>query len=252
MNLVGRSAMTVTSKKRHRRGLPRSAKQSVKVERTIFYYNPKSTLVLTQHSPSGSLHVSVWDSVVPPITQSYIINNSSFAIMSFFSNTAVSSSRLIYITAGLMFNPASPLPFGGPKTQPGYVDYVGTTVPSLLRYLVEASFKWYWLCRGRTAIDFLTHSVNNARNLHFAGNADLLNELMLKGMKKAGHIAWTGIVTIPKELRHTPDAFSPQNQDAFSPQNQVAVAFTPRLALFTTGVKTEGGVERCNPYTEDS
>ncbi|TPX64951.1 hypothetical protein CcCBS67573_g08268 [Chytriomyces confervae] len=223
---------TEISNNQPNRGNP--AKLSVKVERIISYSNPQSILVLTHRPTSGSLHVSVWDPVIPPKTQLSIINNSSSAILSFFSNAAVSSSRLIYITAGLMFDPASPLPFGGPKTQPGYVDYFGTTVTSLLRYLVGASFKWYWACRGRAALDFLARSVNKARKLHFAGNGDLLNKLMLKGMKKAGHIEWSGSVSIPEALRHRPEAFSAEDQDA--------VAFTPRLALFTRGCKKEGSV----------
>ncbi|KAI8829581.1 hypothetical protein BJ741DRAFT_581947 [Chytriomyces cf. hyalinus JEL632] len=223
----------MTSHNHHRHGShcpdpPRHQKQSVKADRTVIYSNPRSVLVLTHDITSSNLQVSVCEPIIPPKSQPSIINDSTSAIMSFFSNTAVSSSRLIYITAGLMFDPASPRPFGGPKIQPGYVDYVGTTVPSLLQYLVESSFRWYWGCRGRDALDFLTRSVNKARQLHFAGNADFLNELMLKGMKKAGHIEWSGVLRIPESLRHRPEPFSDAGRDG--------VFFTPRLS----GVKNEG------------
>ncbi|KAI8841967.1 hypothetical protein BJ741DRAFT_705473 [Chytriomyces cf. hyalinus JEL632] len=113
-----------------------------------------------------------------------ILSMSTSAIFSFFSHAKVSPNRLIYIAAGIMFEPASPKPFGRPKMHPGYVEYTGTTAASLLQYIVSASFNWYWSCRGGEAIDFLAHCVNKARALHFAGNADFLNELMLKGVKK--------------------------------------------------------------------
>ncbi|KAJ3235235.1 hypothetical protein HDU77_000286, partial [Chytriomyces hyalinus] len=134
-----------------------------------------------------------------------------------------------------MFDPASPKPFGGPKGQPGYVEYVGTTVSSLLQYLVEASFRWYWGCRGRDALDFLARSVNKARKLHVTGNADFLNELMLKGMKKAGHIQWSGPVRIPEFLRHRPEPFSDVEGEG--------VGFTPRLSRIKNTVKKEGNGE---------
>ncbi|KAJ3384553.1 hypothetical protein HDU80_000906, partial [Chytriomyces hyalinus] len=210
-------------------------KVSVKADRIILYSNPRSILVLTHDITSSNLHVSVCAPIIPAKSQPSIINDSSSAILSFFSNTAVSSSRLIYITAGLMFDPASPKPFGGPKLQPGYVDYVETTVLSLLQFLVVSSFRWYWACRGRDALDFLARSVNKARKLHLTGNADFLNELMLKGMKKAGHIQWSGPVRIPEFLRHIPEPFSDVGGDG--------VGFTPRLSIVKHTVKKEGGGE---------
>ncbi|TPX47203.1 hypothetical protein CcCBS67573_g10271 [Chytriomyces confervae] len=170
---------------------------AVNVDRITIYRHQQSILLLTNDVPSGT-------------------------IQSFFSNSKVSPSRLIYITAGLAFDPASPKPFGGPKTHPGYVEYDGTTVASLLEYLVESSFKRYWACRGREALDFVTGCVNRARKLHYAGNADILNELMLKGMKKSGHIAWNKSATIPEALRH--------RQEAQSDVETNEVQFTPRLS----------------------
>ncbi|KAI8830394.1 hypothetical protein BJ741DRAFT_581430 [Chytriomyces cf. hyalinus JEL632] len=190
-----------------------------KAHRLTVYSPPHSILVLAHDTPSGTLTVSVCESIVAmPI----IIAKSSSAIRSLFSHCKVSRSRLIYITAGLMFTPASPMPFGGPKTRPGYTEYIGTTVVSLLLYLVESSFKRYWTCRGREALDFLVGCANKARNLHFAGDADVLNELMLKGIKKAGHIAWNKPVRIPEALRHRQEVQS----DAVGSE----VLFTPRLS----------------------
>ncbi|KAJ3250275.1 hypothetical protein HDU77_006805 [Chytriomyces hyalinus] len=176
-----------------------ATKSAIQADRFIIYTRPQSVLRFSHDVPSGSLTVSICESEK---SRPSIIKKSSLAIQSFFSNSKVSPSRLIYITAGLAFDPASPKPFGGPKTHPGYVEYDGTTVASLLEYLVESSFKRYWACRGREALDFVAGCVNRARKLHYAGNADILNELMLKGMKKSGHIPWNALVTIPETLRH--------------------------------------------------
>ncbi|TPX57435.1 hypothetical protein CcCBS67573_g09251 [Chytriomyces confervae] len=192
---------------------------TVHVDRITIYRHQQSILLLTDDVPSGSLTVSICESEK---SRPSIIRESSLAIQSFFSNSKVPPSRLIYITAGLAFEPTSPKPFGGPKTHPGYVEYDGKTVASLLEYLVESSFKRYWACRGREALDFVAGCVNRARKLHYAGNADILNELLLKGMKKSGHIAWNKSATIPEALRH--------RQEAQSDVETNEVQFTPRLS----------------------
>ncbi|KAJ3235679.1 hypothetical protein HDU81_000240 [Chytriomyces hyalinus] len=197
-----------------------SASSAIKPDRFIIYTHPPSALRLSHDALSGSLTVSICESEK---TRASIINKSTSAIRTFFSISKVSPSRLIYITAGLAFDAASPKPFGGPKTHPGYADFEGATVNSLLHYLVEASFKRYWTYRGREALDFVVRCVNQARELHYAGNADVLNELMLKGMKKAGHIPWnTTSVTIPEALRHRDEK---QSDAAIS-----EALFTPRLS----------------------
>ncbi|KAJ3249458.1 hypothetical protein HDU77_007709 [Chytriomyces hyalinus] len=193
---------------------------AIKPDRFVIYTGPQSVLRLSHDVPSRSLIVSICES---ESSRASIINKSTSAIRSFFSISKVSPSRLIYITAGLAFDAASPKPFGGPKTHPGYVEYDGTTVASLLQYLIESSFKRYWTYRGREALDFVVSCVNQARELQFAGNADILNELMLKGMKKAGHIPWNALVTIPEALRH--------RQEAESEMATNEVRFTPRLTV---------------------
>ncbi|KAI8832410.1 hypothetical protein BJ741DRAFT_614466 [Chytriomyces cf. hyalinus JEL632] len=209
--------MTANTKSRH--DAARTQNQTAfKADRITVYTNPQRVLLFTHDILSCSLTLSVCESI---ISAPSIIDRSSSAIRSLFSNSKVSPSRLIYITAGLAFSPASPKPFGGPKTQPGYIEYIGTTVTSLLHYLVEASFKRYWACRGRDALDFLVSCVNRARKLHFDGNADILNELMLKGMKKAGHIEWNKPARIPEALRH--------RREVESEEGRSEVRFTPRL-----------------------
>ncbi|KAI8836925.1 hypothetical protein BJ741DRAFT_577710 [Chytriomyces cf. hyalinus JEL632] len=205
---------------------------AVAAERFIIYNQQQSILLLTDDVQSGSLIVSICESKK---SRPSIIKRSSSAIQSFFSNSKISPSRLIYITAGLAFEPASPKPFGGPKIHPGYVEYGGTTVASLLQYLIESSFKRYWACRGREALDFVASCVNRARKLHYAGNADILNELMLKGMKKAGHIAWNKSATIPEALRH-------RQEETQSDVETNEVRFTPRLAALNNFSRNESGM----------
>ncbi|TPX43371.1 hypothetical protein CcCBS67573_g10458 [Chytriomyces confervae] len=182
-----------------------SKQPALRADRIMLYASAQSSLVFAIDATSNSLVVAVFNSPSPEISRSSILHESSSAILSFFSHTKVSPNRLIYATAGIMFQPASPKPFGGSKVNPGYVSYNGTDAASLLHFAVSASFKWYWACRGRDAIDFLASSVNKARRLHFAGNVDILNELMLKGMQKAGHIVWNKAAIIPVALRHWPE-----------------------------------------------
>ncbi|KAI8832637.1 hypothetical protein BJ741DRAFT_286323 [Chytriomyces cf. hyalinus JEL632] len=195
-----------------------STSSAVKPDRFIIYTSPPSALRLSHDIPSDSLTASICESEK---TRASIIKSSTSAIRSFFSISKASPNRLIYVTAGLAFDAASPKPFGGPKAHPGYAEFEGTTVASLLHYLVEASFKRYWAYRGREALDFVVGCVNQARELQYAGNADILNELMLKGMKKAGHIPWNALVTIPEALRH--------RQETRSDAAISEVQFTPRL-----------------------
>ncbi|KAJ3230691.1 hypothetical protein HDU78_008182 [Chytriomyces hyalinus] len=196
-----------------------SISSAIKPDRFIIYTSPPNALRLSHDILSDSLTATICESEK---TRASIIKNSTSAIRSFFSISKVSPNRLIYVTAGLAFDAASPKPFGGPKTHPGYAEFEGTTVASLLHYLVEASFKRYWTYRGREALDFVVRCVNQARELQYAGNADILNELMLKGMKKAGHIPWNALVTIPEALRH--------RQETRSDAAISEVLFTPRLS----------------------
>ncbi|KAJ3238480.1 hypothetical protein HDU81_007749, partial [Chytriomyces hyalinus] len=191
-----------------------------RADRIMLYASAQSSLALAVDVSSNKLVVAVFNSLSPEHTRSSILHESSSAILSFFSHTKVSPNRLIYVTAGIMFQPASPKPFGGSKLSPGYVAYNGTDSASLVHFIVSASFKWYWACRGRDALDFLAWSVNRARRLHFAGDADTLNELMLKGMKKAGHIVWNKAAIIPAALQH--------RQEVVSNLAAGGVLFTPR------------------------
>ncbi|TPX74045.1 hypothetical protein CcCBS67573_g04703 [Chytriomyces confervae] len=192
-------------------------------DRIQLYKTPPSHLKLVHDRVSRKLVVSATPSQEQQPQQhtnaSHILAESSSAVRSFFNTAHVSPNRLIYITAGLIFKPSSPLPFGGHKSRPGYLDYTGTTVESLLEYILSASFKRYWSYRGREAIDFVTENLNDAMKLHIEQDRDLLNELMLVGIKRVGHYVGAKGVLIPAGLEHV---------DQVDSQTRTGVTFTPR------------------------
>ncbi|KAI8841976.1 hypothetical protein BJ741DRAFT_593798 [Chytriomyces cf. hyalinus JEL632] len=188
-------------------------------DRIQLYKTPPSHLKLVHDRVSRKLVVSATQLPQQHTTASHILAESSSAVRSFFDTAHVSPNRLIYITAGLIFKPSSPLPFGGHKSRPGYLDYAGATVESLLEYILTASFKRYWSYRGREAIDFVTENLNEAMKLHIEQDRDLLNELMLVGIKRVGHSVGAKGVLIPAGLEHV---------DQLDSRTHIGVTFTPR------------------------
>ncbi|KAI8837513.1 hypothetical protein BJ741DRAFT_163524 [Chytriomyces cf. hyalinus JEL632] len=158
----------------------------------------------------------------PTYPQESIIRDSFTGIISLFSQLNVSPHRLIYIAAGFMFQPQSALPYGGSKRNPGYLEYTGRDVDSLLWFLVSAAFKWYWRYRGREGIDFLTHSMNHTLLLHGNGEKDFLDEMVMKGMMKAGHLERSKSTVIPENLR-----FVREKMDGNEFVSTNGVQFTP-------------------------
>ncbi|KAJ3254384.1 hypothetical protein HDU77_004124 [Chytriomyces hyalinus] len=113
--------------------------------------------------------------------------------------------RCIYILAGFMFWPHSALPFGGPKGNPGFAQFNGETAQDLLRFIVTGAVKKYRHMRGRDALDLVVGSANKVLELQQLGAKDVMDEYMLKGMKKAGHVPFFGASYIPPRLQHVPD-----------------------------------------------
>ncbi|KAI8836101.1 hypothetical protein BJ741DRAFT_198772 [Chytriomyces cf. hyalinus JEL632] len=189
------------------------------VDRLQLYTIPPSPLILLYNAAANRLDLS---SIDEPTTASHIIAASSNAILSFFQTVRTNSDRLIYIATALIFESSSPLPYGGRKNKPGYIEFEGTTVASLLEYIVSAAFKRYWAFRGRQAVDFVVESLNKAMRLHLEQDRDLLNELTLRGIGKAGHHRRRNRNAVPKGLEHVDENWI----------ERVGVEFTPaRTAL---------------------
>ncbi|KAI9327377.1 hypothetical protein BDR26DRAFT_875524 [Obelidium mucronatum] len=143
----------------------------------------------------------------PTVTKTQILQQSIQSIEQLFQQIKhVHQDRLYYTLAGLLFHSWAPLPFGGSKTKPGYVCFTGETTRDLLDFIVTESVVMYWNLKGRDAIDFVAKNVNEVVKLYYQeGKKDYLDELCLKGMKKAGHIKWKGDYFMPPHLRYTPE-----------------------------------------------
>ncbi|ORY50985.1 hypothetical protein BCR33DRAFT_500032 [Rhizoclosmatium globosum] len=119
-----------------------------------------------------------------------------------FSSTSVHKDRFIYALAGCLFSSESPTPFGGSRTKPGFTTFHGETPSQLLHYIVREAYRVQWTIRQLKALILVTASVNRIMELHFGGFKDEIDELMLKGIKKAGHCEWFGVVRVPEYMKH--------------------------------------------------
>ncbi|KAI9332500.1 hypothetical protein BDR26DRAFT_869197 [Obelidium mucronatum] len=141
-----------------------------------------------------------------PIPYVQILHDSTTAIETLFSKYTSCNPphRLYYAMAGYVFqrNTDSP-PFGGAiKSNPGYLQFEGSTALELLGFLVSEAFQAYWGFKGRDAVDLVAEAANRVYGMQKGREKDFLDELMMQGMRKAGHIEWVGQYMIPVELRH--------------------------------------------------
>ncbi|KAI9342833.1 hypothetical protein BDR26DRAFT_858839 [Obelidium mucronatum] len=139
----------------------------------------------------------------PAYSRDSVVSQSISNTLKLFSKTSVHPNRLIYAVAGIIFVHSSPQPFGGTKANPGFCSFRGTDAHQLLHYIISSAFNQYWSYKGRDTLQFVLQSVNYVMSLQRQpGTQDQLDELMMKGRKKSGHIEWFGAAYIPPELRH--------------------------------------------------
>ncbi|KAJ3015522.1 UNVERIFIED_CONTAM: hypothetical protein HDU68_012693, partial [Siphonaria sp. JEL0065] len=132
-----------------------------------------------------------------------ILITSHQAILTCFQNKKCHPHRLIYCTAGRLFFSAAPLPFGGPRINPGYTEFQGKDADELLTYIISAAYKVYWNSRGQAGLNVVVEVVNLVLDWQDQGLKDHLDELLMKGLKKAGHIEWFGPANVPVHLRNS-------------------------------------------------
>ncbi|KAJ3070456.1 hypothetical protein HDU99_002671, partial [Rhizoclosmatium hyalinum] len=118
------------------------------------------------------------------------------------SATKAPLDRLTLAVAGLLFKPTSPAPYGGTKKAPGFLKFKGTSASDLLRFMVSEAVAHYWKFGDKKALGSLVKAANRVLGMQYLGRKDLLDETMLKGMKKSGLIPWVGAARIPAHLRH--------------------------------------------------
>ncbi|KAI8611724.1 hypothetical protein BC830DRAFT_1140060 [Chytriomyces sp. MP71] len=179
----------------------RSSQQSSSSSRKSKQRSGKKPLVITKHPSENRTHLAPLSSI-PAEAQSDPVQYSIATIKSIFSNTLVHPDRLIYALAGTLFKPESPFPFGGPRLSPGYTKFSGRTGQSLLHFIVAGADECYNKYRDPQAMELVSNSIGRLMSMHYQGMKDALDERVLKGMKKAGHIEWFGAANLPQELQH--------------------------------------------------
>ncbi|KAI9351476.1 hypothetical protein BDR26DRAFT_430211 [Obelidium mucronatum] len=143
-------------------------------------------------------------------------------VLHVFSTTKVHPHRLIYGVTGLVFRPCSPKPFGGPKAKPGYRLLVGHTSNGLLTVIIKETIQQLIRMKEAGAIEALVAAVNKVMELQAAGARDQLNELVMKGIQKSGHIEWRKVGSLPEYLRHVDEGVGIERRDdcvEFTPTN---------------------------------
>ncbi|KAI8609097.1 hypothetical protein BC830DRAFT_1208195 [Chytriomyces sp. MP71] len=137
-----------------------------------------------------------------PATVADPIADTTSTLQDIFSSLPGHPHRFAYALAGLLFAPKSPAPFGGARMTPGYVSFTGPDAAALLPYIVQRTYASYATARERRVLDFVCRAVNRVLALHAAGLKDQLDERVMQGMRKAGHLPWTGAALMPEHLRH--------------------------------------------------
>ncbi|KAJ3199168.1 hypothetical protein HDU67_003066, partial [Dinochytrium kinnereticum] len=186
--------------------------------------------VIAIHSPS--LEQSRWN-------QSQLEEHFEGVFRSAMADCGTHPDRLIYALAGRTFNVNSPRPIGG-KKNPGFAEYSGTTPEDLLQWLVTKAAEPPNTGRGRKrtapgeALKFIVEQLNELMGLQRNRHKDAMDDAILKGMSKAGHIKSSGRIVIPQYLRE--DEGSPQSGGPNTPLSQTQSIDQPALQTPMTTV----------------
>ncbi|KAJ3021749.1 UNVERIFIED_CONTAM: hypothetical protein HDU68_009487 [Siphonaria sp. JEL0065] len=183
--------------------------------KTVRYHLSKTPIVIAYNQTANRVHIVPCSTNLSAME---LLSQTHKAILSCFQKTKYHPHRFIYCVAGRLFFAAAPLPFGGPRISPGFADFEGKDAEELLAFIISGAYKVYWNLRGRSALEAVVESVNNILDWHMRGMKDDLDELCLKGLKKAGHIEWFGGVDVPKHLR-----------SYLEEGEKTGVLFTPKL-----------------------
>ncbi|KAJ3121749.1 hypothetical protein HK100_012246 [Physocladia obscura] len=119
-----------------------------------------------------------------------IFFNSHSLVLQCFGCSRSDVSRCIYAVSGYLFYQKSPFPFGAPSSnpssRPGYLDFEGDNPLDLLAFLISSAYTTYWSLQGRGGLDAIVEAVNHVLKMDKLNEKDVLDELVLRGMSKAG------------------------------------------------------------------
>ncbi|KAI9351475.1 hypothetical protein BDR26DRAFT_929911 [Obelidium mucronatum] len=159
--------------------------------------------------------------LIDPKTASQDLTNMAESIiLRAISTTQVHQDRLIYAVIGLLFIPASPKPFGGSKTKPGYRLLVGQSASDLFSQTIKVSLDRLILFKDAAAIEAVVAATNRVLNIQESGSRDEMNELVMKGLQKSGHIEWRQVGSLPEFLRQKTDLEVVTTCVEFTPSNR--------------------------------
>ncbi|KAJ3230309.1 hypothetical protein HDU81_004610 [Chytriomyces hyalinus] len=161
----------------------------------------KKVLLLTKHDADPRTVLAVRTLHATDLHQ--ITRNTIVELYEILSKTHAHPHRLIYALTGSIFTHKSPLPFGGSKTSPGYLKFVGPDAKTLLEFIIYQAYQFCDTFRDDRSLKQISTAINRVLAMQYRGMKDMLDELMLRGMKKAGHCNWFGAVYVPSHLSHT-------------------------------------------------
>ncbi|KAJ3199357.1 hypothetical protein HDU82_000476 [Entophlyctis luteolus] len=169
-------------------------------QRTRIFTSVPTNLAIARNPEENNVFL---DRTMDASDHEHSIIESENAIMCCFENCPpIHPDRLIYSVAGIVFDYSSPRPFGGPRRSPGYLNFAGNTPGELLTYIIREAFAAYWSLHGESALNFVVGSVNKVLQWHMESKKSQMDEVMLRGMKRAGHsVESSGLTIVPEDLR---------------------------------------------------
>ncbi|KAJ3118311.1 hypothetical protein HDU96_002468 [Phlyctochytrium bullatum] len=116
--------------------------------------------------------------------------------------------RLIYSLASRVFTTKAVRPLGG--RSPEFLEYDGDTPEDLLEFILAKAIEPPTNGRGRKKVEagecleFVVQEMNDIIRIHRNDGKDEIDNMLLSGMTKAGHITIKlgNRIVIPEELRH--------------------------------------------------
>ncbi|KAI8847751.1 hypothetical protein BC829DRAFT_418085 [Chytridium lagenaria] len=164
----------------------------------ILHYNTIQETI-TIHSPSSTQ--SRW-------SKRELCDHCKQTLYTAFKDLPTHPDRFIYALAGKLFHHDAPLPFGG-KRNPGFFQYAGENSEDLLHWIIEKATDPPGTGRGKKraapgeALRAVVQYVNDAMAMYRRKSKDEMDEAVLRGMSRAGHLENKGKITLPKYLRES-------------------------------------------------
>ncbi|KAJ3114235.1 hypothetical protein HDU96_002362 [Phlyctochytrium bullatum] len=183
--------------------------------------------MLSEESPTGPAAVPIYNrttrsiEVVPPTpdqlpwTLGDLKRHSKRTLIKAAEACSVHRDRILFAFAAKTFTLKAPRPIGGNR-RPGFLNFDGEDTNDLLEFILDAALrpppkkgKKGSLPAG-DILRFVVARFNEVLDLHYGGHKDLLDDAVLRGMRRAGLLVNTGRTMLPPHLRAS---WTPWKQD---------------------------------------